>query len=189
MPAYATAAQLRAYLDKLTPAQTADGVFEPILDRARNVIDLVLGFSFFDADASWPAAAAKAVRAERSRWLRLPPYQLGSITQIVVTGQTAAITDWEEEPDAGRGVLYRDERWEATRYTITAVWGYGPAPAAVVEVNLELAVNIWQGKAAGRFSDVIGAEGGGAVGYAKALTGQQKLVLEKVREQYRDPFQ
>lgn len=42
---------------------------------------------------------------------------------------------------------------------------------------LELAVNIWRLRDVGRFTNIVGVEGAGAVGYEGALTPQQKLVL------------
>lgn len=185
MPAYATTDQLREYLDKL-PTNVPNSRLQAVLDRARGIVDLVLGCSFLDAGEEWPAPAARTVRGEASRWLRLPAYQPGSITAIAAGD--VAIDGWEEDAGAGLGVLFRAGGWADASYTVTAQWGHGPAPDAVVEVNLELAVNLWQAKAAGRFSDVVGVEGGGAVGYAKALTGQQKLVLEAVRARYRDAW-
>lgn len=185
MAAYATVAELREYLDKLGSG-VADAQLQAVLDRARSIVDLGLGFSFFDAGGEWPAATARTVRADGTPYLRLPPYQEGSITGIVVAGTATAVTGWAEAWSAGRGVLERYPAWDVGRYTVTAAYGYGAAPAAVVEVNLEVAVNIWQARQAGRFSDVVGAEGGGAVGYQKALTAQQAMILKQVRNQYMD---
>ncbi len=188
MAAYATVAQLRAYLDKI-PQTATDASLQDVLDRACGAVDLVLGFRFFSAAETWPAASERGVRAEGSRWLRLPAYQQGSVSRISL-GEVV-VTGWAEAWDAGAFFVERDpdiltRQWDARRYLVTAVWGYGPAPAEVVQVNLELAVNLWQAKAAGRFSDVVGVEGGGAVGYAKALTNAQKQTLTLTRRRYVD---
>lgn len=67
---------------------------------------------------------------------------------------------------------------------MTAMWGYGPAPASAVQVELEVAVNIWQGKAAPNWAASVGVEGGGAVPVNRALTWAQRSILEGIRARY-----
>jgi hypothetical protein len=184
MASYATVAQFRDYLGQLDAAVT-DSKLQDILDRATSIIDEVLGFSF----AAYGAASTKYVRATYGPYLLLPPHQVGSVTVISLNGSAVASTYWTE---TDTGTLYAVDSsgyegdWRAYRYLITAVWGYGPAPAAIVEICLEVATNIWRSKDAGRFTNVIGVDGSGAVGYEGALTPQQKLVIEKIRERYRE---
>lgn len=63
-------------------------------------------------------------------------------------------------------------------YTITANFGYSAVPDDIKEACLEIAVRIWRGRDAG-FSDVVGVEGGGAVGYNGQLPAMVKMVLDK----------
>ncbi len=72
--------------------------------------------------------------------------------------------------------------WTQRGYMVTAQWGCGDPPPDVVEVVLELAAHIHQGKDAG-FSGIVGVDGGGAVGYEKALTPRQKMILLKRRNE------
>jgi len=67
---------------------------------------------------------------------------------------------------------------------VTAIWGYGPAPASVVEVELEIAVNIWRSAAASSFGTAVGVEGGGAVTVNRALTWAQRNILDGIRASY-----
>ena len=52
-----------------------------------------------------------------------------------------------------------------------------------VEVVLELAVNIWRSRDKGGFSEVVGAEGGGAIRAVAGLTKQQQATLENLRNE------
>lgn len=185
---YATTTNLRAYLPQVATGTSNDTLLQAALDRAESIIDEALGFSFAAYGSS---ATAKDIQAPGNVgcWLELPYYKASSITSVYevdgrgLTGeQTTAITQYKEETDQR---LYYDYGWSpGTWYRVTAIWGYGAAPNSIVEVELELAVNIWRGKDRGMFSDVIGAEGGGAVGYARALTNQQKMILDNVRSKY-----
>jgi hypothetical protein len=88
---------------------------------------------------------------------------------------------WEE---TSRGFLYAvdangyEGNWNAGRYVVTAKWGYGPVPHDVQEITLEIAINMWRSAESGRFTNVIGASDGGAVGYEGALTPFQLMVLK-----------
>ena len=79
-----TTDHLRAYLDQVPAGATPDAKLTDIITRAQAIIDTTLGFSFFDADATWIGVAAtqKRVQSERSVYLKLPPYQVGSITAV-----------------------------------------------------------------------------------------------------------
>jgi hypothetical protein len=188
MPAYATVEDLRAYLDQVDDEAATTALLQECLDRGRSLIDTALGWSFLDAGASWPAASVKKVQAEASQWLRLHPYQQGSITSLTVAGDTAAIADYEEDWDAGLFYLWREDGWAGLRYAVTAKYSYGPAPDAIVQLNLEAAVNIWRTKTKGMFTEVQGAEGGGQtqIRYIGGLTRQQQAVIDAVRRPYRD---
>jgi len=186
--AYATVDQLREYLSQVEDGAEADAKLGIILDRATDIVDLALGFAFVGVDAQ---ATSRDVRARGGVWLQIPPHQVGSVTAVLkvlgrgtigeVTLDVAATYGFVEEDD---GRLYCDYGWAPGWYRVTALWGYGTAPAAIVEVTLELAVNLWRSADRGMYSDVIGVEGGGAVGYARALTNQQRMIIDGVRARY-----
>ena len=181
--AYATTAQLRVYLPQVAAGAGIDAMLQAVLDRAYDIVNLALGFTF----AAAGIAAAKDVMAQGGRYLELPAHTLGSVTVVAEVDSKGTLSEstidlvgyWDELED---GRLYKDDGWEPGEwYRVTAPWGYGVAPAAIVEVELELAVNLWRSKDRGMFSDVIGTEGGGAVGYSRALTNQQRMIIDAVR--------
>jgi len=49
---------------------------------------------------------------------------------------------------------------------------------------LQVAVNIWRGRDAMQWSSSLGAEGGGAVSYQRALSWAQRSIIERVKTQY-----
>lgn len=67
-------------------------------------------------------------------------------------------------------------------YAVTARWGWGDPPQAVVELCKELAVNIWRGRDRGMFTEVIGAEGGAMLRYTGALNKSQQVILQGVKD-------
>lgn len=185
MASYATVAQFKRYLKQLATVTDATVLadIQDVLDRATDIVDLALGFSF----VAYGAAAARDLRALGGDvWDIAPPHEIASVASVYeITSKgttyesTSEITDYEELED---GRLFRGAGWApGAWYRITAEWGYGPAPAAIVEVTLEVAVNIWRSSDRGQFSDVIGVEGGGAVGYQRALTNQQRMIIDQVR--------
>lgn len=197
--AYATVAQLREYLQSLptangSPNATAaavaakDATLTSVLDRATGMIDEHNGFSF----AAYPGSAtAKTIITSRTEYLFLPPHQTGSITSVVDNGSTVASTAYTvHTSDDGRreylvltGTEFSRAVWSGRHAVVTAKWGYGPAPVAVVEACLELAVNIWRGSTKGMFSDLIGVDpvgisvGGGGVAYSGFMTRAIRDVL------------
>lgn len=194
--AYASIDQLRNYLEQV-PAEAevagTDDKLEEVLDRATGIIRDALRAEIGDVTfdfAAWPSASTKDVRAQRGPYLVLPAHQLASVTAVALNGSAIASTLWEELDD---GTLYyvnsagHELDWGRYRYTVTAVWGYGPASDfdSIVELTLELAVNIWQSKQEGRFTNVVGVEGSGAVGYEGALTPLQRAIIQRVARRFR----
>lgn len=192
MPAYATVADLRAYAPNVADATDADDVLlSQILDRATALIEEVLTFQFFRDGATYPAASARSVWAEESVWLRLPPYQAGSLSPIAETVSGTVVTDAFERPEAGVGYLWREQGWQGKRYTVTAAWGYGPPPAAIVETCLEVAVNLARGKDRGMYQEVqtaanpsTGQSGGLSLRFIGGLTSAQRDTVERVKRRY-----
>jgi hypothetical protein len=183
---YATLAQFRVQLKQAAADKETDQWLNELLVRAASLIDGALGWSFLSAGQTWAdvALGTKTVRAEQGRWLRLPPYQQGSITALLLAG--AAVPGWEEAWEAGRHYLRRDDGWEDARYAVTARFGYGPPPASLVELNLELAVNLFRSRDKGGFTELVGVEGSGGIRFVGGMTKQQQLIIRDVRRQYLD---
>ncbi len=180
--AYATLDQLYEYLPQLARGEH-DSLLSDILDRAESIVDDALGFQF----AGYGEATTRDVECRvRWRWLEAPAHERGSIVAIAeVSGRgtssetTTEITEFVEEED---GRLWRGQGWTpGAWYRVTAVWGYGPAPASIVQVTLEVAVNIWRGRDASQWSNTLGVEGQGAVSYNRALTWAQRSIIDAVR--------
>jgi hypothetical protein len=197
---YATVAQLRTYLSQVGDGTAETTLLQAILDRATGIIDTALGFTL----AAYPGSAtALVVLHGGGPYLKLPPHLAGSITIVVdPSGSTVPTINYVEDTD---GDLYRaptgywslsgespysqypDPNWPIGRYTITAKWGAGPASAAVEQVCLELAVNIWRGKDRGMFTETVGVDGAGGLIFTGGLTNQQAAILRQVRAQYIGP--
>ncbi len=188
---YGTVSELRQLLGQVSAGDANDDLMEVFLERATDTVDLVLGFSFAD----WPYAAEptdKDVLSSGGQYLYLPACEAESVDKVSLitsrgktTETTTEVEDWLAEETERPYRLYRADGWTlGAWYRVTANWGYGPAPVSVVQVTLELAVNLWRGKDRGMYSDVIGVEGGGAVGYQRALTNQQRMILSAVRARY-----
>jgi hypothetical protein len=179
---YGLITEMYTLLPQVTVSAANDALLGEMLSRATDIVDMALGFSY----ASYSAAAAKDVRAVGGQYLELPAYELGSVTAVyAVSGKgtlsegTDAVTEYDALDD---GRLYANGGWGAdTWYRVTAEWGYGTPPDSIVQVTLEVAVNLWRGKDRGLYSDVIGVEGGGAVGYQRALTNQQRMIIAGAR--------
>lgn len=189
--AYATVAELRQILTQVKAGAAEDALMEIILDRATEIADLALTFSFAD----WPeygGATERDIRAIGGQYLWPKCYQPTTLTKIEAvysrgraTETTTEVEDWICEESELPYSVYRDAGWiRGQWYRLTAVWGYGPAPESIKQVTLEVAVNLWGSRDSRQISDVIGVEGGGAVGYQRALTNRQKLILDSVKLKY-----
>ena len=189
---YATVEQLRQYLPQVKAdpkppePQPVNELLQLVLDRANAIVNEALGFAFGD----WPAETSEHDHEcqHRGRWLEVPYHKVGSVAAVAwLSGRgtasetTEAVADWLEEAD---GRLYLDNGWSPGWYRVEAIWGYGPAPASIVEVELDVAVNIWRGRDATAWSTEVGAEGVGAVSYNRALTWAQRSIIDAVRLQY-----
>jgi hypothetical protein len=187
MTAYAVAEDLGGSVGYLKNVDITDPTIlelvENILDRATSIVDGFLQFSF----SGFTSGTAVKVKAGYGAYMPIPPHDYGSVTAVLDGSGGDLVGLWEE---LASGTLYAvtdngyEGNWNGGRYTITADWGYGNVPDDVIEVTLELAVNIWRSKDSGRFTNVIGASDGGAVGYEGALTPQQKMVLTNVKRKY-----
>jgi hypothetical protein len=173
---YATTAQLQAYLDQVTASTEETERMADILTRAtgivRSAIRNGLRDQTFDFDESTPAATARTVNAGYGPYMTLPPHIIGSVTAVVDSlGATVSSSDYTEQAHAPHygALLLSGDPWSTTsptlwggRYTVTARWGYGPVPAEIEELCLEIAVDIWRKKDAGFFPE-IGTAGEGAI--------------------------
>lgn len=186
--AYATVAELRDILPQVAAGADNDALLGAMLNRATAIVNGRLGFEFGEYAA---AVSAKDVRnVGHTQYLELPGHQQGSVTTVYYVyskaedseDATDEIDDFSELDD---GRLWRNQGWGRGQwYRVTALWGYGPPPDEVIQVTLEVAVNLWGARDSRQISDVIGVEGGGAVGYQRALTNRQRMVLDDVRAGY-----
>ncbi len=182
---YARIEQLLEYLPQAKLDSPTVNLLQSIQERAYEIVNEALTFEFTDY-----VPGTKDVWAiGRNATLDIPAHEAGSVESVaLVTGRGTAgetvttLSDWLEEDD---GTLYYDPGWlDGAWYRVTASFGLGPAPASVVEVELEIAVNIWRSRDAASFGTVVGAEGQGAVSYNRALTWAQRSILEGVRAKY-----
>ena len=181
---YATVDELRAYLPQVRDDATTDGLLANVLERANAIVNDALGFEFAAHGAT---ATTRDVECQHDRrWLELPAHKAGSVTEVKSISSRGATyealsteSDWLEEAD---GRLYRGAGWGAgTWYRVEALWGYGSAPATIIEVEIEIAVNIWRGRDASSWQSDVGADGQGAVGFNRALTWAQRSIIDGVR--------
>ena len=187
--AYASVAQLREYLGQIKAGATEDAQLANVLERASSIVDGALGFRFTPYTA---VASNRDVLSIGGTYLEVPAYEAGSITFIKAISSRGAsgesletITDWLAEETFRPYQVYRHGGWsDGTWYRVTAKWGYGPAPDDIVEVTLEVAVNIWRGKDASFGQSEIGVQGGGSVGFNRALTWAQRSIIDNVRTAY-----
>lgn len=195
---YATVSDFREYLKQVSSSTdlkspTSDDSLQRILNRAASVCDdanVGLGFHWVDYATT---ATERLVPGYHSEFLPLPPHEPGSVTQVSLQGAPLGSAEWTITPDGGLRRVYSvgwwDTRpreawtWGGYYWGVTAKWGHGPVPDSLVECNLEIAVNIWRSKDAGRFTNVVGAADGGAVGYEGALPPLVKTVLQGLKEQ------
>lgn len=182
--AYATVAQLRAYLPQVKSGSVTDNELQDVLTRATDVIDTYLGFAF-----AGYVTAVKNVLANVGEYLWIPAHERDSVTTVTQNGATVTVTAWYSDDKIRlSGHLHNPNWWQRGVVAVTANWGYGTAPAAIVEICLEVAVNIWRSRDRGQFSDVVGVETGGQIEVARmgAFTAPQKAVLDRWRRASRE---
>lgn len=182
--AYATVNQLREVLTQVPTGAANDAKLQTVLDDATDILDGELGFSY----VAYGVAAAKDVYNETAgQYLYIPAHQIATpstvtaVSLVLNKGETAedteTWTDWTELTD---GRLYRHAGWNGGAWhRITAKWGYGTVPVSLGRVCLEVAVNLWGAQDSKQISDVVGVEG--AVGYNRALTRRQLMVIDDCR--------
>jgi hypothetical protein len=187
--AYATLAQLKAYLNQITD-DSQDALLEDVLDRATAIIDTVVGYSFAPA-----ASGERVVYGNGTDYLIPPQFVAGTVESVAtITGYT--VPDYIEQAGALvvtreslTGAAYHSQSLSGAPYGLTGGWlagvpytvtaDFGVAatvPLDIQECCLQLAVRIWRAKDAG-FSDVVGVEGSGDVGYNGALPALVKKIL------------
>lgn len=181
---------LREYLRQAPTDNAATSVQDHIRARAYSIINEHLGFTF----AAYPgSASAKVVYGQGGSNLYLPAHMAGSVTTVTDEGG-GSVTGWSEDADGSLHLtttfppsIDAPPMWrDGARYTVTAKWGYGPAPESIVELEIELCVNIYRERDKGSFSDVVGVEGGGAVavGYQRALTNRQQMIIDTEKAKF-----
>lgn len=200
---YATVAQLRKYLKQVPAGVGFDAELQDVLDAATGIIDEVLGYSYDDVWGSVPSFDTFIAPFPASVYLKVPNFKAASTDYVSETEDDVEITNWREH---GTMALVRTVApytsaacrpvWvpEET-YTVRAIWGYGPAPAAIVEVCRQIAVNLFHSGAASRFTggalvgagnatiDPQGQKGGGRK-YADFLTPAQEAIILGQKSKY-----
>lgn len=183
---YASVDRLRTYLSQVPDTNDTSVLLQDCLDRATGIVRDALAAALADASfayAAWGAASTQIVRGWPTLYLALPPHQAGTVTLVEYqsTSNPAAYSTvadaWLEEG----GRLYRAGGWGQERYRVTAVWGYGPVPAAIEELTLELAVNVFRARDKGGFTDIVGVAGG--IRHIAGLNRQQAMIVENVVQQ------
>jgi hypothetical protein len=186
MTAYISVSDLREYLPQAKTGIAADTEMTKVIDRAHQIVTDALSFEF----AAWPeAASTQDVLSRGGVWLWIPYHQSDSVETVQLISSRGAsseslddVDDWIEE-DAWR--LYANAGWYAGAwYRVTAIWGYGPVPESVIEVEMEAAVNIWRGRDAAVWQNDVGGAGQGAAPFNRALSWSQRDVLNAVRATY-----
>jgi hypothetical protein len=181
--AYATIEQLRAYLPQIKETVSRDDLLADVLDRATAIVDRETGLAFGTA-----AAGSRTAYGDGTAWLVPPHYTAGSLTAVTTISGWSVPAYTEQDgmlvARSSSGILGLNRAgdpflgWAAgVPYTVAATFGYADVPADITECTLELAVRIWRARDAG-FSDVVGVQGGGAVGYNGALPALVKRILE-----------
>lgn len=175
----------------ISVAPATDALLEAILERSTGIVRESLRALLADPSfdyAAYGAPATMIVTGVPSVVLRIPGHEAGSVTLVETeaAGSPPSYTalsadEWYEQPN---GTLYRAGGWAAQqRYRVTATWGYGVAPPAIVEVVLEQAVNEWRSRDRGGFTETVGVDGSGAVRVVSGLNKLQMQTLYAVRNQ------
>lgn len=183
---YASVAQLRVYLPQAKAGEATDDALEEVLTRATGIVRDAMRAALDDPSFDYTAygsAATKIVKGFPTQDLPLPVHQAASVTLVEEETSTnpAAYTTVSDQWLEEGGKLYRAGGWWFSRYRVTAVWGYGPTvPAAIEEVTLELAVNLWRRRDSGGYTELPGVAGQGAVRVVAGLTAQQQKTIDNV---------
>lgn len=155
--AFATSADLAAYLQATVDSTTAD----LLLDLASDAIRAATGLTVDEV-----VADVVTVPAPSGVWLTLPEWPAAAPTEVRVDG--GIITDWYADvpaDPASRTRLYRAAGWEAVdaatgaplRVQITYTHGYAAIPGEVKRVCLQAAARAYRNPA-GLRSETIGSE-------------------------------
>lgn len=188
MAAYATRAAVYRRLKQLPQTTANDTLVDEALLHEAAKIDTKIGHGWGTA-----TAGTVVVYGTGTAFLPLPPF-----TTLAATGAVAAPSGTTAPAyTIGTGGLFAvsstgyrsawpyDGLWiPGVPYTITGTFGWGPAPYDIVEANIELAIRVIRGGDAG-YSDVVGVEGGGAVGYNGAFPASVKDTLDTYQRQAR----
>jgi hypothetical protein len=193
---YVTVTQLKAHKLYQLVGENAtnehDGAIQQAIDAASAYIDRRLGYSFGTATA---AAGARVLYGSGSDFLPLPgDYVAGSVTSVTSAYATPPtyverngylVVDRGGVSGQGRYVgLYPagTSGWlPGVAYTVNATYGYtvGAVPEDIKEACFELAVRIFRARDAG-YSDVVGVDGAGGVGY----NGAEPAFVKKILDSY-----
>lgn len=191
--AYASVADLRAYL-KQTPVDAATtATLQDVLDRASAFVDGEIGHGWFTT-----TTGTRTIYGDGTSYLQLPvDYVAGSVTTVTTTTDFTVPNYIEQggmliaASSTGQIIApqYRYPNYSpysydwiagwrtGIPYTVAATFGYGDVPTDLVEVVLEVAAYIWTNKDTG-FSTVRGVEGGAAVNIRSSITPLARDILD-----------
>lgn len=192
-----TLTEIRQHLWQVKAGDPEDSKLQDAVDRANSIVERAALPVVF---ADYPGAATQqVVFSDGTAYLELPPYQTGSITQVrygATDGQIVAATDYTIQGQMLRLVNYYGytgfypyyphftSGWGRGPYYITAKWGYGPAPADIIQITLELAINIFQATESGGIRQYESVEGDTIVLQTTGLSARQQAILDTLKAQY-----
>lgn len=172
-------------------AAAQDARLQKLLDRATQIIETLLGFSFPAAEED----AEYVAYGDGTDYLLLPAFVAGSVT-LVEAPDGYTVPDYIEQGSAlvvtrGGiiGSLYGSEAlagrlyglaggWlSGVPYTVTATFGYASTPDDIKEACLEIAVDLFRFRDAGSIK-MVGVEGAGVVS-GKGIPPTAKAILDK----------
>jgi hypothetical protein len=170
-----------------SPTVKTNTLMQECLDAGAATLDSEIGHAWGTAPAT---PAAQTVYGDGTDTLLLPPYA-GAVASVADPNGNA-VTTYTEQGGALRftrsgylaGPSSSRNYWGGWSYgypyVVTARFGWGDAPADVVESNLQLAARLYVA-GQGRYSDVVGVAGNGEVLVSGAYP---KYVNECIKRRY-----
>lgn len=189
---FCTLEQVKDRLNQLKATADQDVLLAELIEEATAQIRSYLGHDFGTAQPG-----TTTIYGRGTPFLMLPAHVAGSVTTVsapagfTVPAYVERDGVLEAVDSQGRRVsVYRDPwyadlfgpqalAWQdGVPYTVSATFGYGPLPADVRQVCVELVVNAWRTRDTGSYVDSVGVDGSGAQRFVGGLTSKQKAILD-----------
>lgn len=136
---------------------------------------------FFVAAVSGnPGIATRTFITNGTRYLAVPPYESGSITEITIDGNAVTLGDKDTYREINGYLLLTRDCSEFTEVSITARFGFAAIPADIVQACIEQALFMWRRKDLA-FADMSGVS-------AAALAAEFTPTFEAVAKRYREIY-